>query len=85
MPQHKGNVVVGSKVLMDNDGGNSMMYLPIDQLVNQGRPRASSGSLNGDSPLNSNSNDSPRFSDLPTELNLPDRESARSRIRGTIR
>jgi membrane protease subunit HflK len=74
-----------SKVLMDNDGGNSMMYLPIDQLVNQGRSRATSGSLNGDSPLNSNSNDSPRFSDLPTELNLPVRETARSRDRGTFR
>lgn len=74
-----------SKVLMDNDGGNSMMYLPIDQLVNQGRSASSSGTLNGDSPLNSNSNDSPRFSDLPTELNLPEREAARSRDRGALR
>jgi membrane protease subunit HflK len=74
-----------SKVLMDNDGGNSMMYLPIDQLVNKSGSRATSGSLNGDSPLNSNSNDSPRFSDLPTELNLPARETLRSRDRGTFR
>lgn len=74
-----------SKVLMDNEGGNSLMYLPIDQLVNQGGSRATSGSLNGDSPLNSNSNDSPRFSDLPTELNLPARETLRSRDRGTFR
>lgn len=74
-----------SKVLMDNEGGNSLMYLPIDQLVNQGGSRATSGSLNGDSPLNSNSNDSPRFSDLPTELNLPDREALRTRDRGTFR
>ena len=74
-----------SKVLMDNEGGNSMMYLPIDQLVNQSKTRTSSGTLNGDSPLNSNSNDSPRFSDLPTELNLPVRETARSRDRGTFR
>ncbi|MFT5893689.1 MAG: membrane protease subunit HflK [bacterium] len=74
-----------SKVLMDNEGGNSMMYLPIDQLVNQRSSRSTSGTLNGDSPLNSNSNDSPRFSDLPTELNLPVRETLRSRDRGTFR
>lgn len=74
-----------NKVLMDNAGGNSMMYLPIDQLVKQGGSRPPTGSLNGDSPLNSNNNDSPRFSDLPTELNLPVRETLRSRDRGTFR
>jgi membrane protease subunit HflK len=74
-----------SKVLMDNEGGNTMMYLPVDQLIDKSRSRATSGSLNGDSPLNSNSNDSPRFSDLPTELNLPARETLRSRDRGTFR
>lgn len=74
-----------SKVLMDNDSGNSLMYLPIDQLINNSGPRTSPGALNGESPLNSLNNDSPRFSDLPTELNLPARESLRSRDRGTLR
>lgn len=74
-----------SKVLMDNDSGNSLMYLPIDQLINNSGPRTSPGALNGESPLNSINNDSPRFSDLPTELNLPARESLRSRDRGTLR
>jgi len=74
-----------NKVLMDNEGGNSMMYLPIDQLVKQGGARPSTGALNGDSPLNSNSNDAPRFSDLPSEINLPTRDAARSRVRGTLR
>lgn len=74
-----------SKVLIDNDSGNSLMYLPIDQLVNQNKPRTSTGTLNGDSPLNSLNNDSPRFSDLPTEINLPARESLRTRDRGSFR
>lgn len=74
-----------SKVLMDGDGGNSLMYLPIDQLINQVKTRGPTETLNGDSPLNSNSNNSPRFSDLPTELNLPAREVGRSRDRGTFR
>ncbi len=74
-----------NKVLIDNDGGNSLMYLPIDQLMNQNRPQSSTGSLNGDSPLNSQNNDSPRFSDLATEINLPVRESLRTRDRGSLR
>lgn len=73
-----------SKVMVDNDGGNSLMYLPIDQLVNQNRS-SSGGMMSGDSPLNSGSNDSPRFNDLPRELNLPNREDLRSRDRGAIR
>lgn len=74
-----------NKVLIDNDGGNSLMYLPIDQLVNQSRDNTSQGLLDGDSPLNSLSNDSPRFNDLPQEINLPSRDDARSRDRGTVR
>jgi len=74
-----------SKVLIDNDSGNSLMYLPIDQLVNKNGSRPSAGTLNGDSPLNSLNNDSPRFSDLPTEINLPARESLRTRDRGSFR
>lgn len=74
-----------SKVLMDNDSGNSLMYLPIDQLVNQNRSRTLNDTLSGDSPLNSLSNDSPRFSDLPTDINQPLRDELRSRDRGTVR
>jgi len=75
-----------SKVLIDNDSGNSLMYLPIDQLVNQNRNSGNNNALSGDVPLNSLSNDSPRFSDLPSEINLPNnRDSLRSRERGSIR
>ena len=74
-----------NKVMMGNDSGNSLMYLPIDQLINQNRSTSTEGSLNGDSPLNSGSNDSPRFSDLPQELNLPTRDDSRSRDRGIVR
>ncbi|MFK7997841.1 MAG: FtsH protease activity modulator HflK [Granulosicoccus sp.] len=74
-----------SKVMVDNNGGNSLMYLPIDQLIKQNRSTEENGLMNGNSPLNSGSNDSPRFSDLPRELNLPTREDLRSRDRGTIR
>lgn len=75
-----------SKVLIDSDSGNSMMYLPIDQMIKQnGRNNGSSGALNGETPLNSSSNNSPRFSDLPNEINLPSRDNLRSRDRGSIR
>jgi len=68
-----------------NGGGNSLMYLPIDQLVNQNRQSSGGGMMNGDSPLNSGSNDAPRFSDLPNEINLPSRDDLRSRDRGALR
>lgn len=74
-----------NKVLMDNDAGNSLMYLPIDQLVNKPRESVASGSFEGQAPLSSLNNDSPRFSDLPNEINLPSREDLRSRDRGSIR
>ncbi|MFK7890629.1 MAG: FtsH protease activity modulator HflK [Granulosicoccus sp.] len=74
-----------SKVLVDNDSGNSLMYLPIDQIINQGRGAVSNNTLSGESPLNSLANDAPRFSDLPNEIGLPGREDLRSRERGSIR
>jgi membrane protease subunit HflK len=74
-----------SKVLVDNDGGNSLMYLPIDQLINQGQRSSDNNTLSGDSPLNSLDNDSPRFSDLPGEVGFPTRGNLRSRDRGSIR
>ena len=74
-----------NKVMVDGGSGNSLMYLPIDQLVNQNRNSAADGMLNGDTPLNSGSNDSPRFTDLPRELDLPARDDLRSRDRGDLR
>ncbi len=75
-----------SKVMVDSEaGGNSLMYLPIDQLVNQGRSNPNNNTLSGESPLNSGSNDSPRFSDLPREVTMPTRDELRSRARGALR
>ena len=75
-----------SKVLMDQSGGgegggNSLMYLPIDKLLENrdGAPR-----VGGDA-LSSSSNDSPRFNDLPREAGELAREALRSRERGTLR
>ncbi|MBX2879880.1 MAG: FtsH protease activity modulator HflK [Granulosicoccus sp.] len=73
-----------SKVLVDNESGNSLMYLPIDQLINQGPRSTDNSALNGESPLNSINNDAPRFSDLPTD-GIPSRDNLRSRDRGSIR
>ena len=84
MEQVLGNT---SKVLMDSGGegggGNSLMYLPIDKLIEQGdrQRRANDGELS------SLGNDSPRFSDLPTRPSEPSSttSNARSRERGTLR
>jgi membrane protease subunit HflK len=74
-----------SKVLVDNDSGNSLMYLPIDQLVNQGQRSTDNNTLSGESPLNSLDNDAPRFSDIPGEVGLQTRDALRSRDRGSLR
>ena len=76
-----------SKVLMDQGGGgggggNSLMYLPIDKLL-EGRGNAAPN--RSDSPLSSSDNDSPRFSDLPREAGADARDALRSRDRGTLR
>ena len=90
MEQVLGNT---SKVLMNGSGngeggggGNSLMYLPIDKLIESGERRRSEG-FGGDGALSSSANDSPRFSDLPsrstgTELTTG---GSRSRDRGTLR
>lgn len=76
-----------SKVLIDNDSGNSLMYLPIDQLVKQNRDQSLNDTLSGNSPLSSSSNDSPRFNDSPVDIinNLSTSDNLRSRARGAIR
>ena len=87
MEQVLGNT---SKVLMDNGGGeggggNSLMYLPIDKLIES---RDGAGRRSGDDgSLSSLGNDSPRFSDLPvrsgdTGSTISD---SRSRERGVLR
>ena len=75
-----------SKVLMDQnggEGGNSLMYLPIDKLLDQNRDGAAT--QRGDVPLSSSDNDSPRFNDLPREAADIARDAVRSRDRGTLR
>ena len=75
------------KVLMDGGGeggNNSMMYLPLDQLINQGGQRRSGEGAN-DGSLSSLGNDSPRFSDLPVRTDSSAVSSSRSRERGTVR
>lgn len=74
-----------SKVMVDNDSGNSLMYLPIDKILEQNRSGSRGSDLDGNSALNSGSNDSPRFSDLPREAGQDARDALRSRERGTLR
>ena len=73
-----------SKVLMDGGngegGGNSLMYLPIDKLIeNRGN------SAQGGGALDSGSNDAPRFTDLPRDATEVARDALRTRERGTLR
>jgi len=73
-----------SKVLMDSgsggSGSNSLMYLPIDKLIEQrDNTRAGNGDLSGAS------NDQPRFVDLPRRTTQDSRSSdSRSRERGAL-
>ena len=85
MEQVLGNT---SKVLMDGggegSGNNSLMYLPLDKLMEQGGGRRS---IEGDGSLSSLGNDSPRFSDLPVrsgDASATARDT-RSRERETLR
>ena len=73
-----------SKVLVDSNEGNSLMYLPIDKLINQGGgTRTDAGRPNI---LNSTSSDAPRFSNEPLDqTDLNSRTTGRSRERGVER
>jgi len=73
-----------SKVLVDSEGGNNLMYLPLDKLIEQNGDRQPRRSAE-ESPLSSLSNDQPRFADLPREVNQNGRDSLRSRDRGSLR
>jgi len=77
-----------SKVLMNSGsgegGGNSLMYLPIDKLLEQNQA-GSGSSRDGTSPLSSSDTNAPRFNDLPREAGEIARDALRSRERGTLR
>jgi len=75
-----------SKVLVDSNEGNSLMYLPIDKLINQGggNNQGISGSARTNV-LDSNTSDAPRFSNTPLDETELNRDSTRSRTRGAIR
>lgn len=74
-----------NKVLMDsssgNGGSNSLMYLPLDKLMEQGVNRNS----DDDGALSSSVNDQPRFVDLPQRVPTDRTSDSRSRERGTLR
>ncbi|MEE9322857.1 MAG: FtsH protease activity modulator HflK [Granulosicoccus sp.] len=77
-----------SKVMIDSKagGGNSLMYLPIDKILEQNQNRNSEGSSSESNSSSSLANDSSRYADLPGETSLaPGRASLRSRERGAIR
>lgn len=73
-----------SKVLVDNDSGNSLMYLPLDKLMEQktGNTSANVNSPSGGSiqPL-----DRTRFEELSTDVLNSTRDNGRSRDRGALR
>jgi len=75
-----------SKVLVDSNEGNSLMYLPIDKLINQGggNNQGISGSARTNV-LDSNTSDAPRFSNTPLDETELNRDSTRTRTRGAIR
>jgi len=77
-----------SKVLVDSNenGGNSLMYLPIDKLINQGGAGQTTAGGARPNVLNSTTTDAPRFSNTPLDrTDLNNRETGRSRERGAIR
>jgi len=73
-----------SKVLVDSNEGNSLMYLPIDKLINQsGGSKTDAGRPNI---LDSAASDAPRFSNEPLDqTDLNNRTTGRSRERGVER
>lgn len=72
-----------SKVLVDSNEGNSLMYLPIDKLINQGG--SSTTGAQRPNVLNSTATDAPRFSNTPLDQTGLNRDTTRSRTRGVQR
>ena len=73
-----------SKVLVDNDSGNSLMYLPIDKLMEQ---KSGNTSTNQNSPAGGSIQplDRTRFEELSNDVINNTRGSGRSRDRGALR
>jgi len=67
-----------SKVMMDNDSGNSLMYLPIDKLIQQ----SGSGTTEPGRRTGLQIEPSQSSSDLPTQIRDTARDLSRSRTRG---
>ncbi len=76
-----------SKVFMDTDQGNSLMYLPIDKLIEQNNTaRDGNSSASNQSRLQNGSATSPsNFDNLPTEIRESASDVLRSRDRGVTR
>ncbi len=73
-----------SKVLVDNDSGNSLMYLPIDKLIEQ-KSGNSTSSLNSPSGGSIQPLDRTRFEELSNDVINSSRGNGRSRDRGALR
>ena len=73
-----------SKVLVDNDSGNSLMYLPIDKLMEQ---KSGNTSTNQNSPSGGSIQplDRTRFEELSNDAINSTRGNGRSRDRGALR
>jgi len=75
-----------TKVLMEGgtggNGSNSLMYLPIDKLIEQRDNSGNAARGNGD--LSGASNDQPRFVDLPSRTTDTRPSNSRSRERGAL-
>lgn len=67
-----------SKVMVGKDNGNSLMYLPIDQLVKQSGQRGTSDDNNRELPVISGSD----ATNLPSQIREAMRDDSRNRSRG---
>ena len=63
-----------SKVMIDIEGGNNMMYLPLDQLINRNQNRSNSDQDMQSSTTNSNQTILDRINDNKNNFNLRKRD-----------
>ena len=63
-----------SKVMIDMDGGNNMMYLPLDQLINRNQSRSNSDQDMQSSTTNNNQTILDRINDNKNNFNLRKRD-----------
>ena len=62
-----------SKVMIDVEGGNNMMYLPLDQLINRNQTRANNDNITDDT-TNENSSIMNQINDTKNNFNLRKRD-----------